>query len=270
MKSRRAANKTGVAARLRVPKRSRSTSSSASYASVSYIDSLSPDEYVQHLEKTREALRRFPEVPRSRSSSPAIAEPQGKKKGKPAPPSLQDAVRTFIRASKGNPTYGGWHKLTTLLRTSTSIGKPTYIIRRSSLVPAEPPENGWPKMFKTPEESEAWLARREAERKIKAWQLSIERDTAARPSKAPCRISNFDVSVRHCAMPINALTHYVSLFVYFHHIVYSVLPPALLPQFAGHYLNTETGRSSQSPTQTITHTPPSSTSGALTAGRTLT
>ncbi|KAL1727765.1 cytochrome P450 [Schizophyllum commune] len=186
MKSRRAANKTGVTARLRVPKRSRSTSSSASYASVSYIDNLSPDEYVRHLEKTREALRRFPEVPRSRSPSPAIAEPQGKKKGKPAPPSLQDAVRTIIRASKGNPTYGGWHKLTTLLRTSTSIGKPTYIIRRSSLVPAEPPENGWPKMFKTPEESEAWLARREAERKIKAWQLSIERDTAARPSKAPC------------------------------------------------------------------------------------
>ncbi|KAL1681035.1 cytochrome P450 [Schizophyllum commune] len=186
MKSRRAANKTGVAARLRVPKRSRSTSSSASYASVSYIDSLSPDEYVQHLEKTREALRRFPEVPRTRSPSPAIAEPQGKKKGKPAPPSLQDAVRTIIRASRGNPTYGGWHKLTTLLRTSTSIGKPTYIIRRSSLVPAEPPENGWPKMFKTPEESEAWLARREAERKIKAWQLSIERDTAARASKAPC------------------------------------------------------------------------------------
>ncbi|KAL1706311.1 cytochrome P450 [Schizophyllum commune] len=186
MKSRRAANKTGVAARLRVPKRSRSTSSSASYASVSYIDSLSPDEYVQHLEKTREALRRFPEVPRSRSPSPAIAEPQGQKKGKPAPPSLQDAVRTIIRASKGNPAYGGWHKLTTLLRTSTSIGRPTYIIRRSSLVPAEPPENGWPKMFKTPEESEAWLARREAERKIKAWQLSIERDTAARPAKAPC------------------------------------------------------------------------------------
>ncbi|KAL1691616.1 cytochrome P450 [Schizophyllum commune] len=201
MKSRHAAIKTGVTARLRVPKRSRSTSSSASYASVSYIDCLSPDEYVQHLEKTREVLRRFPEVPRSRSPSPAIAEPQGKKKGKPAPPSLQDAVRTIIRASKGNPTYGGWHKLTTLLRTSTSIGKPTYIIRRSSLVPAEPPENGWPKMFKTPEESEAWLARREAERKIKAWQLSIERDTAARPSKAPCpdkigdrRISNFDVS----------------------------------------------------------------------------
>ncbi|KAI5899073.1 cytochrome P450 [Schizophyllum commune H4-8] len=194
MKSRRAANKTGVAARLRVPKRSRSTSSSASYASVSYIDNLSPDEYVQHLEKTREALRQFPEVPRSRSPSPAIAESPGKKKGKPAPPSLQDAVRTIIRASKGNPAYGGWHKLTTLLRTSTSIGKPTYIIRRSSLVPAEPPENGWPKMFKTPEESEAWLARREAERKINAWQLSIERDTAARPSKAPCRISNFDVS----------------------------------------------------------------------------
>ncbi|KAL1754878.1 cytochrome P450 [Schizophyllum commune] len=179
----------------RAPNRSRSTSSSASYASVSYIDSLSPDEYVQHLEKTREALRSFPKVPRSRSPSPAIAEPQGKKKGKPAPPSLQDAVRTIIRASKGNPTYGGWHKLTTLLRTSTSIGRPTYIIRRSSLVPAEPPENDWPKMFKTPEESEAWLARREAERKIKAWQLSIERDTAARASKAPYRrISNFDVS----------------------------------------------------------------------------
>ena len=93
MESRHAANKTGVTARLRVPKRSRSTSSSASYASVSYIDNLSPDEYVRHLEKTREALRRFPEVPRSRSPSPAIAEPQGKKKGKPAPPSLQDAVR---------------------------------------------------------------------------------------------------------------------------------------------------------------------------------
>ncbi|KAL1746482.1 cytochrome P450 [Schizophyllum fasciatum] len=182
------------APRIRVSMRSSSSSSSHSCASVSYMDSLSPDGYVQQLTQTRDALRRFPTVQRSRSPSPAAVEVQGRKKGKVAPPSLQDAVRAIIRAAKGNPAYGGWSQLAVLLRTSTSIGKHTYIIKRSHLVMPDPPANGWPKMFKTQDEFEAWLSRREAERKIKAWQLTVNATQTGSEPKSDRRISNFDVS----------------------------------------------------------------------------
>ena len=90
------------------------------------------------------------------------------------------------------------------------------------------------------------------------------------PMSEDRRISNFDVSVRHRAMPINRYTHSVPFFVFpVLHSPASVLLAALVPQFTGHHLDTETGRSSESQTQAITHTPAPSTSGALTAGRTL-
>ncbi|TRM57160.1 hypothetical protein BD626DRAFT_516164 [Schizophyllum amplum] len=187
MKPRRGAHGTDVAARLKAPKRSRSSSSSVSYASVPYIDSLNPDEYVRHLAKTRDALQRFPQVPRSRSPSPAICEEHGKRKGKATSLFLQGAIQDVLKAAKGNPTHGGWSQLSSLLRTSSSIGKPSYIIKRPRVL-AQPPAGGWPKMFKTEEEWEEWSARRESERKIKAWQLTIEQDTAhVAHEEAPCR-----------------------------------------------------------------------------------